>query len=193
MHVLPYNKSSIDKIFCQIFTCYLEPATTDMMMRATVWARWPATHLFLLASSGTLARSAYKPLTAPSGWEDSSFTTKVMAHLMPYCKLHVKFIWHGSSSLPQVADALLNDVDLRLLMHTAYGKGFMKACRLSPDAYTQMALQLAYYRVGWAGQGYQEKLGEYVIICSRELTNILRLTWCLDCWLLGVICYMCHH
>ncbi|KAK8405000.1 hypothetical protein O3P69_001522 [Scylla paramamosain] len=46
----------------------------------------------------------------------------------------------------RVADALLNDVDLRLYMHTAYGKGFMKGCRLSPDAYTQMALQLAYYR-----------------------------------------------
>ncbi|XP_069936378.1 carnitine O-palmitoyltransferase 1, liver isoform isoform X1 [Cherax quadricarinatus] len=46
----------------------------------------------------------------------------------------------------RVAEALLNDVDLRLYMHTAYGKGFMKACRLSPDAYTQMALQLAYYR-----------------------------------------------
>ncbi|XP_071534183.1 carnitine O-palmitoyltransferase 1, liver isoform isoform X1 [Panulirus ornatus] len=46
----------------------------------------------------------------------------------------------------RVAEALLNDVDLRLYMHTAYGKGFMKNCRLSPDAYTQMALQLAYYR-----------------------------------------------
>lgn len=31
-------------------------------------------------------------------------------------------------------------------MHTAYGKGFMKKCRVSPDAYIQMALQLAYYR-----------------------------------------------
>ncbi|KAK4319843.1 hypothetical protein Pmani_009258 [Petrolisthes manimaculis] len=46
----------------------------------------------------------------------------------------------------RVAEALLNDVDLRLYMHTAYGKGFMKSCRLSPDAYVQMALQLAYYR-----------------------------------------------
>nr|XP_045604832.1 carnitine O-palmitoyltransferase 1, liver isoform-like isoform X2 [Procambarus clarkii] len=46
----------------------------------------------------------------------------------------------------RVAEALLNDVDLRLYMHTSYGKGFMKSCRLSPDAFTQMALQLAYYR-----------------------------------------------
>lgn len=44
------------------------------------------------------------------------------------------------------ATALLNDVDLRLYVHDHYGKGFMKKCRFSPDAYIQMALQLAYYR-----------------------------------------------
>lgn len=31
-------------------------------------------------------------------------------------------------------------------MHDAYGKGLMKANSISPDAYIQMALQLAYYR-----------------------------------------------
>ncbi|XP_037788959.1 carnitine O-palmitoyltransferase 1, liver isoform-like [Penaeus monodon] len=46
----------------------------------------------------------------------------------------------------RVAESLLNDVDLRLYMHTLYGKGLMKKCRLSPDAYIQMALQLAYFR-----------------------------------------------
>ena len=47
----------------------------------------------------------------------------------------------------QVALALLNDVDLRLLVHSPFGKGLMKKCRISPDAFIQMALQLAYYRV----------------------------------------------
>lgn len=47
----------------------------------------------------------------------------------------------------QSAKTAIADVDLRLLMHDAYGKGFMKKCRVSPDAYIQMALQLAYYRV----------------------------------------------
>jgi len=46
----------------------------------------------------------------------------------------------------QVSLSLLNDVDLRIYMHTAYGKGFMKESRVSPDAYIQMALQLAYFR-----------------------------------------------
>lgn len=46
----------------------------------------------------------------------------------------------------QVATALLSEVDLHILSHQAYGKGFMKQCRVSPDAYIQMALQLAYFR-----------------------------------------------
>lgn len=44
------------------------------------------------------------------------------------------------------AQKLLNDVDLRIYVHDHYGKGFMKKCSVSPDAYIQMALQLAYYR-----------------------------------------------
>lgn len=46
----------------------------------------------------------------------------------------------------QLAQSILKDVDLRILVHSAYGKGFMKECRTSPDAYIQMALQLAYFR-----------------------------------------------
>lgn len=47
----------------------------------------------------------------------------------------------------KVARQLIDDIDLHIYMHDAYGKGFMKQCRLSPDAYLQMVLQLAYYRV----------------------------------------------
>lgn len=46
----------------------------------------------------------------------------------------------------QVATDLLNDVDLNLIMHDAFGKGLMKKCKMSPDAFIQIALQLAYYR-----------------------------------------------
>lgn len=44
------------------------------------------------------------------------------------------------------AQLTLQDVDLCILVFDAYGKGFMKTCRVSPDAYIQMALQLAYFR-----------------------------------------------
>lgn len=46
----------------------------------------------------------------------------------------------------EAAQKLLNDLNLRIYVHDHYGKGFMKTCRVSPDAYIQMALQLAYYR-----------------------------------------------
>lgn len=41
---------------------------------------------------------------------------------------------------------ILSDVDLSIVMFDDYGKGFIKKVRVSPDAYIQMALQLAYYR-----------------------------------------------
>ena len=50
-----------------------------------------------------------------------------------------------------VAQALMEDVDLHLMMHDPYGKGFIKKCAISPDAFIQMALQLAYYRVRHGG------------------------------------------
>lgn len=46
----------------------------------------------------------------------------------------------------QVVQKLINDIELRIYVHNEYGKGFMKASAMSPDAYIQMALQLAYYR-----------------------------------------------
>src|SRR5687768_13455371 len=45
-----------------------------------------------------------------------------------------------------VAQDIIQDLELKLTMFTEYGKGFIKKCRISPDAYLQMALQLAYYR-----------------------------------------------
>ncbi|CAF0838513.1 unnamed protein product [Adineta ricciae] len=44
------------------------------------------------------------------------------------------------------AKKIYNDVDLHVFVQDTYGKGFMKKCKLSPDAYIQMALQLAHYR-----------------------------------------------
>ncbi|XP_013061441.2 carnitine O-palmitoyltransferase 1, liver isoform-like isoform X2 [Biomphalaria glabrata] len=47
----------------------------------------------------------------------------------------------------QVATKLMNDLDLHIMMFTEFGKGFVKTCKVSPDAFIQAALQLTYYRM----------------------------------------------
>lgn len=44
------------------------------------------------------------------------------------------------------AQRLMEDLQLRIFRYDNYGKGFMKKCGISPDAYLQMTLQLAYFR-----------------------------------------------
>ncbi|GAB1604912.1 carnitine O-palmitoyltransferase 1, liver isoform-like [Argonauta hians] len=65
----------------------------------------------------------------------------------------IKLDWDISEECQEViatslktATDLLNNVDLFILIHNQYGKRFMKKSKISPDAYIQMALQLAYYR-----------------------------------------------
>uniref|UniRef100_A0A668TQW1 carnitine O-palmitoyltransferase n=1 Tax=Oreochromis aureus TaxID=47969 RepID=A0A668TQW1_OREAU len=46
-----------------------------------------------------------------------------------------------------VAQALADDVDFHVFSFQEFGKGKVKKCRVSPDGFIQMALQLAYFRV----------------------------------------------
>lgn len=48
------------------------------------------------------------------------------------------------------ANLLANDVDIYSFPFDAFGKGMIKKCRTSPDAFIQLALQLAHYKVGQA-------------------------------------------
>uniref|UniRef100_A0A8C4F5K8 carnitine O-palmitoyltransferase n=1 Tax=Dicentrarchus labrax TaxID=13489 RepID=A0A8C4F5K8_DICLA len=45
-----------------------------------------------------------------------------------------------------VAQALADDVDFHVFAFRDFGKGKVKRCRVSPDAFIQIALQLAYFR-----------------------------------------------
>eukprot|EP00127_Corallochytrium_limacisporum_P005425 Clim_evm37s204 gene=Clim_evmTU37s204 len=40
----------------------------------------------------------------------------------------------------------IEEFDLYIMEHNNYGKGFIKKCGVSPDAYIQLAFQIAYYR-----------------------------------------------
>lgn len=51
---------------------------------------------------------------------------------------------------------LVKDLDMNCFTYKRYGKNFIKAQRLSPDSFIQMAIQLAYYRVhGKPGACYE--------------------------------------
>ncbi|KAG5899423.1 hypothetical protein JTB14_033616 [Gonioctena quinquepunctata] len=44
-------------------------------------------------------------------------------------------------------DSLIKDLDFQVYRFVGYGKEFIKSCKVSPDVYIQLALQLAYYRL----------------------------------------------
>ena len=45
------------------------------------------------------------------------------------------------------AHGQIEDLDMYVLQHDVFGKGDIKLCKISPDAFIQMALQLAYFKV----------------------------------------------
>jgi carnitine O-palmitoyltransferase 1 len=46
------------------------------------------------------------------------------------------------------ARLLASDVDMNSFPFHTFGKGLIKKCQTSPDAFIQLALQLAHYKVG---------------------------------------------
>lgn len=70
------------------------------------------------------------------------------------------------------ANLLADDVDFHSFPFDTFGKGLIKKCRTSPDAFVQLALQLAHYKVGergraGAGDLSPERLGRAAGCASR--------------------------
>lgn len=63
-----------------------------------------------------------------------------------------------------VAQQLANDVDFHSFPFDKFGKGLIKRCRISPDAFVQMALQLAHY---------QDK-GKFCLTYEASMTRLFR-------------------
>lgn len=73
------------------------------------------------------------------------FASSVYVSLYSYlCDAQVQV--QECSSLA-VAQALADDVDCHIFPFRDFGKGRVKKLRISPDAFIQISLQLAYYRV----------------------------------------------
>uniref|UniRef100_A0A183CBL0 carnitine O-palmitoyltransferase n=1 Tax=Globodera pallida TaxID=36090 RepID=A0A183CBL0_GLOPA len=83
----------------------------------------------------------------------------------------------------RVAEKLIDDVEMALLVWTEYGKRIVKKLKISPDAFMQMALQLTYFR----NQGffsltyeasitrlYREGRTETIRSCTNESCDFVR-------------------
>ncbi|CAO2584083.1 Carnitine O-palmitoyltransferase 1, liver isoform [Lemmus lemmus] len=62
------------------------------------------------------------------------------------------------------ASLLANDVDLHSFPFDTFGKGLIKKCRTSPDAFIQLALQLAHYR----------DMGKFCLTYEASMTRLFR-------------------
>ncbi|XP_062402574.1 carnitine O-palmitoyltransferase 1, liver isoform isoform X1 [Sardina pilchardus] len=68
-----------------------------------------------------------------------------------------------NSSL-NVAKALADDVDCHIIPFSDFGKGLIKKCRTSPDAFIQIALQLAHFR----------DKGKFCLTYEASMTRLFR-------------------
>lgn len=92
-------------------------------------------------------------------------------------------VWMPSSSQCEeqiseslaVAQALADDVDFHVFSFRDFGKGKIKKCRVSPDAFIQMALQLAYYRVRKNANTYLHILSCYACLLGLTFSFIISL------------------
>ncbi|XP_042200963.1 carnitine O-palmitoyltransferase 1, liver isoform isoform X2 [Callorhinchus milii] len=64
----------------------------------------------------------------------------------------------------KVAQSLANDVDFHTFPFTKFGKGLIKKCRTSPDAFIQLALQLANFR----------DKGKFCLTYESSMTRLFR-------------------
>lgn len=62
------------------------------------------------------------------------------------------------------AREMVNDVDMHLYVHDLFGKNEFKRCKTSPDAFVQMALQLAYYN----------EFSDFVLTYESSMTRLFR-------------------
>ncbi|XP_043209713.1 choline O-acetyltransferase-like, partial [Amphibalanus amphitrite] len=100
------------------------------------------------AAEGIAVVQLMEQLVAAADRDDVTMTAPTRQLEAPY---HIE--WFPNDGIKQridtsseAVDRLIDDLDFLVLRFPEYGKNFIKSVRCSPDAYLQLALQLAYYR-----------------------------------------------
>ncbi|XP_077513846.1 carnitine O-octanoyltransferase isoform X2 [Amblyomma americanum] len=101
-------------------------------------------------------------------------------------ELHFHLTDHLMSEMERVKmeyHALCNNLDVLCDVFTGYGKGFMKPVRIHPEAYLQVAIQLAYYKlhkkpgatyVTASTRGFYHGRTETCRACTPELVEFVQ-------------------
>lgn len=87
-------------------------------------------------------------------------------------------ISHRMFLATKTVDKRIADLDFQVYRYKGYGKTFIKRCKVSPDVYIQLALQLAYYK--WDSVRINYSNDRQIIVFEFVLQN-LRL-YCNDLW-----------
>lgn len=108
------------------------------------WADAPIVGFLMEFACNLENQLLYQPDGHSLGYDDltksSPRPSRLQWELPPECVASI-------DSARIVAEQQIADLDLYVLIHTVFGKGAIKKCKLSPDAFIQMALQMAYYKV----------------------------------------------
>jgi len=119
------------------------------------WADAPvASHLFgFMHDHENMARLARPSSKTPSKCSSPALDPCSDVHQTHRLAAPKRLTWRLTSELAEAIDrsqahfaALSEGNDLHVMHMRYFGKGFIKKCQLSPDAFVQLALQLAYYR-----------------------------------------------
>jgi len=86
--------------------------------------------------------------------------------------MFLKLRWDLSQKAEKVIETalsnarkLIDDVDLQIITYDTYGKGLIKKCGVSPDAFVQMAMQIA----------YKKDAGQLALTYESSMTRLFRL------------------